>query len=189
MRILIDTREQRPFSFTRFPGVAIERAALPAGDYSLPGFEDRVAIERKELNDLIACLKGDNRDRFERELTRARHYELFAVVVEASLEDVSKGRYRSEMKPHAALQSIFAFQVRYRVPFVWAGGREAAEYATYSLLEKYRTEIEKRFEQLNRERKTEHGIETETRAICRGIPNRLERDPGRDSRRLLAETS
>ena len=71
-------------------------------------------------------------------------------MVEASLEDVSKGRYRSEMKPHAALQSIFAFQVRYRVPFIWAGSRAGAEYVTYSLLEKYLAEIRKRFELMTR---------------------------------------
>lgn len=147
MRIIIDTREQAPFAFARFQEVAIERAALPTGDYSLPGFEERAAIERKSLEDLIGCLKGNNRDRFERELSRARHYELFAVVVEASLEDVSKGRYRSEMKAHAALQSIFAFQVRYGVPFIWAGNRADAEYVTFSLLEKYLAEIEKRFQQ------------------------------------------
>jgi len=152
MRILIDTREQLPFSFSRFQ-VETERAALPAGDYSMTGFEDRVAIERKELNHLIACLKGDNRDRFERELTKLRFHDLAAVVVEASLEDVSKGRYRSEMKPHAALQSVFAFQVRYRVPFIWAGSRAGAEYVTFSLLEKYLAEIEKRFERLHQERK------------------------------------
>jgi len=69
------------------------------GDYSLPGFEDRAAIERKSLNDLIGCLMGSNRQRFERELARGRHYDLFAVVVEASLADVSQGRYRSDMKP------------------------------------------------------------------------------------------
>jgi ERCC4-type nuclease len=144
MRILIDTREQNPLTFERFQ-VETERATLPAGDYSIAGFQDRVAIERKELNDLIACLMNGNRDRFERELAKLRFYDLAAVVVEASLEDVSNGRYHSEMKPHAALQSIFAFTVRYRVPFVWAGNRAGAEYATYSLLEKYLAEIEKRY--------------------------------------------
>jgi|SRR5208337_45855 len=153
MRILIDTREQLPFTFTRFASAIVEQSALPVGDYSLPGFEDRAAIERKSLEDLIGCLKGGNRERFERELARAQHYELFAVMVEASLEDVAKGRYRSEMKSQAALQSIFAFQVRYRVPFIWAGGRADAEYVTYSLLEKYLAEIRKRFETANKAQK------------------------------------
>jgi len=80
MRILIDTREQAPFTFQGYD-VDPEPATLPVGDYSLPGFEDRVAIERKSLEDLISCLMGSNRDRFERELYRGRHYDLFAVVV------------------------------------------------------------------------------------------------------------
>lgn len=146
MLILIDSREQRPFTFAKY-GATLEVEALPVGDYSLPGFQDRAAIERKELNDLVGCLMGENRERFERELHRGRHYDLFAVVVEASLADVSRGRYRSEMKAHAALQSIIAFQVRYRVPFVWAGNREGAEYLTYSLLSKYLREIGERYKQ------------------------------------------
>jgi hypothetical protein len=91
VKIIIDTREQAPFEVTRFPNVETERGTLATGDYSLPGFEDCVAIERKSLDDLIACLQGSNRERFERELQRARHYNLFAVVVEASLDDVRSG--------------------------------------------------------------------------------------------------
>lgn len=144
MKILIDSREQRPFEFASF-NVAPETAALPCGDYSLPGFVDRVAVERKSLDDLIGCLKGKDRDRFERELARGGHYELFAVVVESSLADVSRGRYKSEMKPHSALQSIIAFQVRYRVPFLWCGSRKAAEYVTHGLLCKYLREITERY--------------------------------------------
>jgi len=143
---LIDSREQLPFSFSKYE-VTTEVVTLPVGDYSLPGFTDRVAIERKALEDLVSCLMGSNRERFERELYRGRHYDLFAVVVESTLADVSRGRYRSEMKAHAALQSIIAFQVRYRVPFVWAGNREGAEYITHSLLSKYLREIGERYKQ------------------------------------------
>lgn len=145
LNIIIDTREQEPFTFNNF-NVTTERIALPTGDYSIPGFEDRAAIERKSINDLVGCLMGENRDRFERELSRGARYDLFCVVVESSLEDMSKGRYRSEMKPHAALQSIFAFQVRYRVPFLFCGSHPGAEYTTFSLLEKYLAEVEKRYQ-------------------------------------------
>ena len=117
--------------------MAPETATLPVGDYSLPGFQDSAALERKSLNDLLGWLMGKDRDRFERELARGRHYDLFAVVVEASLADVSQGHYRSVMKPKAALQSIITFQVRYRIPFVWAGNRTGAEYMTYSFLANY----------------------------------------------------
>ena len=144
LKMIIDTREQNPYSFSRYDCECIT-STLNVGDYSLAGFEDRAAIERKSLVDLIGCLMGSNRERFERELSKLRFYDLAAVVVEASLEDVTKGRYRSELKPHAALQSVLAFQVRYRVPFVWAGNREGGEYTTFSLLEKYFAEIQKRY--------------------------------------------
>jgi DNA excision repair protein ERCC-4 len=146
LKILIDSREQAPFTFQGYE-VETETASLPVGDYSLPGFEDRAAIERKSLNDLIACLMGKDRERFKRELTKGRFYDLFVVVVEASLADVSQGRYRSEMKPQAALQSLITYQVRYRTPFVWAGNRAGAEYITHGLLAKYLREIGERYRQ------------------------------------------
>ena len=144
MRVIVDSREQTPFTFARWPDVEIIRAGLPTGDYSLPGLEGCVALERKSLDDLVGCLTT-GRERFERELARAAGLDVFAVIVEASMEDMARGRYRSKMKPHAALQSVLAFQVRYRAPFLWAGSREGAEYACYSMLEKYRREIEERY--------------------------------------------
>lgn len=133
-----------PFAFQGYE-VDPEPATLPVGDYSLPGFEDRAAVERKSLDDLVGCLMGKGRDRFERELARGRHYDLFVVVIEASLADVSQGRYRSDMKAHSALQSIITFQVRYRVSFAWCGNRAVAEDVTYSMLQKYLREIGERY--------------------------------------------
>ena len=111
MAILADTREQAPYGFNGYAALP-RRATIPAGDYSLPGFGDHVAIERKELGGLVACLMGSNRGRFERELAKLRFYDLAAVVVEASMQDVSEGANRSNMKSHAVLQSFCAFQVR-----------------------------------------------------------------------------
>ncbi|MGE4194625.1 MAG: ERCC4 domain-containing protein [Pseudodesulfovibrio sp.] len=149
MRIIADTREQRVFSFTKYEA-EVERATLPTADYSLPGFEDRVGIERKELGDLVSCLMGANRERFEKELRRLSTYELKAVVVEASMRDVADGLYRSEMKPHAVLQSVLTFQVRFAVPFIWCGDRAGAEYTTFWLLAKYAREIEERMKALTK---------------------------------------
>lgn len=143
LAIVMDTREQAPYDFERFPGVEIVRAGLPTGDYSLPGHERHVAVERKSLDDLVGCLTV-GRDRFERELARGRDLECFAVVIEASMEDVARHRYTSRMDPHAALQSILAFQVRYACPFVFAGSRKAGEYVTYWTLQKYAREFEAR---------------------------------------------
>ena len=143
--IIADTREQQPYDFSPWE-VNVVRAGLPAGDYSLPGFESQVAIERKALDDLIGCLCKE-RARFEKELAKLRAYETAAVIVEASLYDIARGRYLSRMKPEAALQSMTAFHVRYGIPFLFAGDRAGGQYMTYSLLSKYLYEISKRYEQ------------------------------------------
>ena len=155
MVIIIDTREQQPFSFSKWE-VSTMRATLETGDYSLMGFEDRAAIERKSLDDLISCFIGDNRTRFEKELIRGRRLDLFSVVVEATLEDIAQGRFKSQMKPQAALQTLAAFNVRHGTPFMFCGSRAGAEYMTHSLLSKYAYEIEKRYKiyQQNKEVKT-----------------------------------
>ena len=64
------------------------RSALPEGDYSLMGVTDRLAIERKELDDLIACLMGSNWERFKHELHRPQFFDLAAVVVEGIFDDL-----------------------------------------------------------------------------------------------------
>lgn len=143
MKIIIDSREQAPLDLSPYD-CAMETGSLATGDYSLAGLEDLAAIERKSLPDLVACLQGDQRQRFERELARGRGMDMFMVVIEAAMQDVRNHNYRSQMKPHAVLQSVLAFQVRYRVPFFWAGSRQGAAYTVYWSLAKYLREAELR---------------------------------------------
>ena len=79
MRVIVDSRKQAPFPFRgpRYEGVTVEVGALSVGDYSLAGLADKVAVERKELSDLVACL-GRERERFERELQRAAALDALA---------------------------------------------------------------------------------------------------------------
>lgn len=146
MKIIVDTREQQPFHFKGkyYQGVEIERASLATGDYSLAGLTDRIAIERKELSDLVLCL-GRERERFERELVRGSGLDLFAVVIESTWHDLAHGEYRSQLNPHAACQSIAAFTARHRIPFMFAGTRSGAEYCTWSLLRQYLEGARKRY--------------------------------------------
>lgn len=137
--ILIDSRERRPYRFEEYSALT-SKGTIKTGDYTLLGMESLVAVERKSLDDLIGCLTV-GRARFERELDRARVMACFAVVVEASMEDVTRHRYTSRMAPHSALQSILAFQVRYSTPFMWAGSRESGEYLTFWFLEKAQREL------------------------------------------------
>lgn len=146
MKILIDNREQSPFTFQheKYAGTVTESGTLDTGDYSLVGLTDRVAVERKSLPDLVACL-GRERERFERELQRAAAFDAFAVVVEASWADLAGGQYRSQLNPHSACQSVLAFTARYRVPFIFAGSRAGAEYACWGFLRQYLESARKRW--------------------------------------------
>ena len=145
MTILVDSREQRPFNFEheRYD-VQIQPGALTVGDYSLVGLQDKVAVERKSLPDLVGCL-GRERERFERELQRGAALDAFAVVIEAAWPDLAGGNFRSQLNPHAACQSVLAFMSRYRTPFLFAGSRPAAEYVTWGFLRQYLEGARKRW--------------------------------------------
>lgn len=147
LKVLIDTREQRPFAFNGkgYEEVITERASLPTGDYSLSGLSDVVAVERKSLDDLALCLCRD-RERFERELVRGRGLDAFAVVVEASFADLAAGKYKCRLNPHAACQSVLAFSSRLGVPFLFASTRKGAEYVTHGFLKQYLEGARKRLE-------------------------------------------
>ena len=146
MKIIVDSREQTPFTFhhDKYAEVEVVQGSLDTGDYSLVGLQDKVAVERKSLPDLVACL-GRERERFERELQRAAALDAFAVVVEASWQDLATGSYRSQINPHSACQSVLAFSCRYRVPFLFAGSRAGAEYCCWGFLRQYLESAQKRY--------------------------------------------
>ncbi|OGV63359.1 MAG: hypothetical protein A3K19_29145 [Lentisphaerae bacterium RIFOXYB12_FULL_65_16] len=143
MIVLVDNREQVPFRFTRWPDIITQPATLYAGDYSLPGLEGAVALERKSLADLVTCLAAE-RERFEHELSRLSGMDFAAVLVEGDFRDLAAGRYRSQLNPRAAVASVAAFSVRY-VPILFGGDRDGAELMCVELLSKYARELAKRY--------------------------------------------
>lgn len=146
MKIIIDTREQLEYSFT----VPSERADLYTGDYSVQGIEKHVAIERKTLPDLIGCLTNSGRDRFERELCRGKGLDFFAIVVEGSIQDIKAGKYRSQMHPNAAYNSILAFMVRYKCMFFFVPNRKRGAELVQELLTKAYEDVLKRAKRIEK---------------------------------------
>ena len=66
-----DTREQKPL-FTDPPdGLEVITDTLPHGDYSIRGFEDRFAIERKQMSDFYGYI-GKERERTTRKMEEFR---------------------------------------------------------------------------------------------------------------------
>ncbi|MDC0679694.1 ERCC4 domain-containing protein [Sorangium atrum] len=134
MIIIVDTREQRPWTFGG--RLHMEHAALPAGDYSLAGFETSVAIERKSLDDLVQSVTWE-RERFLRECERLRAYELKTILVEAGVPDVWAHRYRSRTMPQAVIASALAIEQDFGISTTWAGSRESAEKIAALILSRF----------------------------------------------------
>lgn len=119
--VVIDTREQNPWSFASLP---TELGSLATGDYAVKGLEHLIAVERKSLPDLLACI-GHERDRFKRELQRLRAYRFRCLVVEASYADLECGQWRSQLKPSAVLGSLVAWTAQFELP-IWLVGTHQA---------------------------------------------------------------
>ena len=85
--IIIDTREPSPHPWTPWwpAGTLFESGTLETGDLAVKGFEDGAVVERKTPSDFLGCV-GTERDRFEKELRRARNIGHFIVIVEGSLQ-------------------------------------------------------------------------------------------------------
>lgn len=134
MIILVDDREKRPFDF---PGVETEEARLETGDYTVKGFEDRFAVERKSLNDLATSV-GSERNRFEDEICRAQEFDQFAVVIESTRQEAKAGAYYSQIHPNAVCGTVDKWPLKYGIlEFVWAGDRERAAQETLRLLDRW----------------------------------------------------
>ena len=119
--IAVDSREKCKPSLNAPTRVV----CLRTGDLSIIGYEDQIALERKRMNDLAMCLSKE-RERFKRELERARSFDYFAVVIEGTFADLASGRYTSRLHPNSAVESISAFEVRYKIPFLFCGTQALA---------------------------------------------------------------
>lgn len=137
--IVVDTREQEPYAFDPARVVTVRRA-LPAGDYSLDGYEASVAAERKSLEDYVASVVSA-RTRFARELRALSEYDLACVVVEATLDDVLAHRYRSGAHPSAVLGATLSIIVDHGVPVFFCGDRQLACRFVEGLLCRYHRKV------------------------------------------------
>jgi hypothetical protein len=129
LTILVDSRERYPYKFTQ-QQAAIERQALPAGDYAVAHNSKIVAVvERKSLADLVHRL-------IDGQLT----YALAGLATIPRAAVVVEDRYSSLFKlqhtqPGFVTEMLAALTVRYpTVPIHFAETRPLAEEWTYRFL-------------------------------------------------------
>lgn len=123
-RIIVDTREKAEYSFA----CPIVHRKLDAGDYSVDGFESRLAVERKSLPDFVHTVIHDF-GRFAAELEKLSQMEAACIVVEADLDEVLRGLHADSLRsvsPASLLGAAIHIALRWRVPVHWCGSRQAA---------------------------------------------------------------
>lgn len=123
--IIIDTREQLPYAFEDYPTI---RKGLKYGDYSLEGYEDSVAIERKSKEDAYQCV-GTGRKRFERHLAGLGHTLRPLLVIECGLEEFVRPPSHTRLTAAQAVGSYISWSVRFGIPVMWLEGRSFAQRA------------------------------------------------------------
>lgn len=73
------------------------------------------------------------RQRFERELHRLRGFDFARVLIVGTESDIINHRYRSKTPPKSVLRSLYAFEARYGIPFVFGG----SERRSAALIERW----------------------------------------------------
>lgn len=103
---------------------------LDTGDYSamLGDFtlEREVVIERKHNLDEICGNFTVERERFEREMLRAKAYntKVFLIIENASWSDIFLGNYRSKLEPKSLVGSLFSWQAKYNLTIIFCKPEE-----------------------------------------------------------------
>ena len=146
MQIIVDTREQSPYTFAAItPPPETTRATLRTGDYSLDGLQDKIAVERKSLSDFLGSV-GSGRARFVRELERGALMDYFAVVIEAQWPEIIAEikRNHPKMSSKSVFASVVAWSQRYRVHFFPCPSRAFAEVTTLRILQRYWIDYEQK---------------------------------------------
>jgi hypothetical protein len=171
--ILIDNREKAPWNFsglqarsfidkdqreyvvrteTRYLGIG-------QGDYSILGFEGRVAIERKSVEDFQGTLLGwptdvetatesggrreiDRRGRFKSELRKLQAMACKAIVIEGTLPDClatcPQWGVRSASENAKYLMATYlAWSQEFRVPWIFCDGKEMAAATAFRIMEQF----------------------------------------------------
>ena len=124
--LIQDTREQRPLFKSPPEGLKVVTDTVHQGDYSIRGFEDKFAIERKQISDFYGYI-GKERKRTVRKMEEFRDIigrgGFAGLVIEASESDILNGFHMSRVSPETARQALVSFEIRYGVHIYYSKSR------------------------------------------------------------------
>ena len=141
IKIIVDTREQQPWSFD-FNEIAV--AKLDTGDYSVAGLEEVLCIERKKSVSEIA--NNIVEKRYKDWTKRMSQYKHKFLMLEFDLDDVyrypripdvpKKLWEKIKVSPKFIIKCLIELQVYYNIQVVFCGDHENAERLALSIMKK-----------------------------------------------------
>jgi DNA excision repair protein ERCC-4 len=141
MKIVIDRREQLPLTFRKSKNVeGVEFCTLKTGDYSILGYEEEIAIERKGILDLFSSL-GKGHKRFKKEMERALSFKYFAILVEGSFTVIQnkefEGAHYTKMRGDVVIKILYTLKFKYGIDVIFCNGRTEASKVIRSIFLAY----------------------------------------------------
>jgi len=123
--VLYDDRERHPWLLPA--QYAMEKKRLKVGDYSIKGYEDLIAIEKKSgIAELFNDLAASYRPTFKRFLRRLSKYPVRCIIVEDELSRVDAVYHRMkkvapdmEMTPHTIFYWVEEIILVYCIPVLF----------------------------------------------------------------------
>lgn len=133
--VTVDKREQKPLYWNETDyceGYVLK--SIPVGDYSLVGYEDILAIERKGCTSEWAS--NVNEARFERELEKLSKYKYGFIICEFGMDDILNFPINSgiparliekiKITPEFLLKRTIEIQMKYNIKTIFAGNKTNA---------------------------------------------------------------
>lgn len=113
-----------------------EPGRLKIGSYTVKGLQQRCAVRRLTVEELATNLIY-RRGRFEKELSLSCAFPMYCVIVEGSADELFENGHGIGYQPDAIEDALIALQVKYRVPFLFAGNRKRAAELGEACLKRY----------------------------------------------------
>lgn len=127
MKLIIDSREQKPLEFRSGVFEEIVTEGVPFGDYwcEVKGVQVPICFERKGLGDLFGTM-GKGYERFKKEMARAKEAKFHLIlIIEGSIRDVSRGYEHSSIKGESMLKKLAMLRVRYDLEVLFFEDRKS----------------------------------------------------------------
>lgn len=125
-RIIVDTREQQPWSFEDY---STSIAKLDTGDYSIEGLEDIICIERKKSVSEVA--NNITESRFKDVINRLKEIKYPFVLLEFDLYDVLRYPVGSNVpkrmwskiriSPAFIMKNILDLELKHNIHVIFCG--------------------------------------------------------------------